>query len=197
MDEKPILNKNIKVDDFKNFYWLKKELVIFCKTQGLPTSGGKMDIADRIEKYLMTGKIEKNKIEKPSKPASTFNWNSGHLTLNTKITDNYKNTQNVRSFFTEHIGKQFKFNVKFMNWIKENTGKNLNDAIIKWKEIQIDNKNRTADKDIAPQFEYNRYIRDFLRDNPDLKHKDAVKHWKIKRNKRGDNSYNKSDLNLK
>nr|MDA3891554.1 DUF6434 domain-containing protein [Salinivirgaceae bacterium] len=56
-------------------------------------------------------------------------WNTEKLTTETEITDNYKNTENVRALFKNQIGDKFKFNVKFMNWMKYAQGKNLGDAI--------------------------------------------------------------------
>ncbi|MGL5913858.1 MAG: DUF6434 domain-containing protein [Bacteroidales bacterium] len=62
-------------------------------------------------------------IKKFEKPHSNFDWNVERLTLETIITDNYKNPENVRAFLTTEIGKHFKFNVLFMNWMKQNNGK--------------------------------------------------------------------------
>jgi len=196
MENRPNLNKEISIDDFKEFYWLKEELVIFCRIEGLKTTGGKIEISQRIEKYLDTG----NKISEPRNKSriakSRFDWNNEFLSLQTEITDNYKNSENVREFFQNEIGKNFKFNVKFMNWMKSNVGKTLNDAILEWKRINYERKNSTEPKEIAPQFEYNKYLRDFMADNPTLKREAGIKLWKMKKSLRGDNKYRKEDLNL-
>jgi len=195
MKTRPILSANISVNDFQNFYWLKKELTDFCKKEGLSTQGGKIEIAQRIIIYLQTGKKEKH-IATKSKSTSKFDWKNEQLSLQTIITDNYKNTENVRAFFQEHTDQKFKFNVKFMNWMKANIGKTLADAIQQWELIYTQNKNRKSPKEIAPQFEYNRYVRDFLADNSNLKKADAIRYWKLKKTQRGDNVYQKSDLKL-
>ena len=196
MDRRPELNKNISIEDFREFYWLKAELVQFCKKEGLSKQGGKIQIANRIEDYLKTGKKDRNLAKKGRKPISRFNWKIEELSLKTLITDNYKNTENVRSFFQKQVGKKFKFHVPFMNWMKQNTGKTLDDAVNKWKAIELENKDNKHRKEIAPQFEYNRYIRDFLQENPHKTKKVAIQVWKIKRSMRGDNVYRKSDLKL-
>ncbi|MEM7333106.1 MAG: DUF6434 domain-containing protein [Chloroflexota bacterium] len=192
MNQRPKLTKEISVADFRDFYWLKKELVEFCRAEGLSRQGGKLEIADRIESYLTTGRKE----SKPKKPKaiSNFDWNNEPLTVKTIITDNYKNSENVRTFFTAHIGNRFKFSVPFMNWMKGNHGKTLGDAIEAWHEINQNKKAKKDKKNIAPQFEYNRYIRDFLEDNPTATRAEAIEHWKIKRSMRGDNVYRKSDV---
>lgn len=192
MNNRPELNTKISIQDFKDFYWYKEELIDFCRLENLDKRGGKIEIAKRIEKFLKTGEREPYK-EKNSN-ISRFDWNTEKLTTETEITDNYKNTENVREFFKTQIGNKFKFNVKFMNWMKTAQGRTLGDAIEQW--ISITNRMRTdkSEKQIAPQFEYNTYIRDFMKDNTDKSLQDAIDSWKIKKSKPGDNKYTKSDL---
>jgi len=190
---RPDLNKDISLKDFKDFYWLKKELVNFCKILEISTSGGKIEIANRISHYISTGKVikpEKLNIK------STFNWNNEKLTRTTILTDNYKNGESVRCFFINEIGNHFSFNVIFMKWIKENIGKTLGDAILEWNKINEFKKDKNNISDIAPQFEYNRYMRDFLKDNSALSRKEAMKYWKLKSSIRGTNEYESADLEL-
>lgn len=196
MDKRPALNKDISIDDFNDFYWLKKELIDFCKTVGIATSGGKFEIADRIRHYISTGRtIEK--VRKNHKIKSKFNWGKEKLTRKTLITDNYKNGENVRNFFVQQIGSHFSFNIIFMKWMKENVGKSLDDAIVEWSRINDLKKNKNFVSEIDIQFEYNRYMRAFLADNPNLSSKDAMKFWKLKRVLRGSNEYDRTDLKLK
>lgn len=196
MDTRPNLNKKISIKDFQEFYWLKEELVKFCREEELKTSGGKIEITKRIENFLKTGNKQLIKTKSKHKSKSTFDWKNEQLSLATKITDNYKNTENVRKFFEEYIGKHFKFNVRFMNWMKSNYGKTLKEAIEEWKKIKTVEKISIKPKEIAPQFEYNRYLRDFLLDNPDSNRELGIKLWKIKKSMRGDNVYRKEDLKL-
>lgn len=196
MENRPSLDRNISLADFNDFYWLKEELVDFCRKNGLKTMGGKMDLADRIRHFILTGEIVQNN-ETTVKAKSTFNWSSEKLTRDTIITDNYKNGENVRSFFIQEIGTHFSFNIIFMKWIKENVGKTLNDAIIEWNRIENFKKDKNYVSEIDPQFEYNRYMRAFLADNPELSSKDAMRHWKLKRSQRGTNEYERTDLEMK
>ncbi len=194
--ERPILNKEISLEDFNDFYWLKKELIHFCRTIGISSTGGKIEISNRIRTYLSTGEIIKQ-VKNTHKIKSKFDWANEVLTKDTLITDSYKNGENVRNFFIQEIGSHFKFNVIFMKWMKENIGKTLAEAIIEWKRIEELKKDRNYLSEISPQFENNRYIRAFLKDNPDLSSKDAIKFWKLKSSKRGSNEYDKKDLELK
>lgn len=193
--QRPTLNKDISLTNFNDFYWLKEELVAFCRTEGISTAGGKLELAGRIQTYLSTGTIVKPETI-IKKSHSTFDWKTEPLTPSTIITDSYRNSENVRAFFLAEIGSHFSFNVKFMNWMKQATGKTLQDAIEEWKKINDLKKDKNYQTEIAPQFEYNRYMRAFLADNPDLTTKDAMKYWKLKKAQRGSNAYEREDLKL-
>ena len=195
MDQRPDLNKKISTKDFTEFYWLKSELVEFCVKVGLRTTGSKLEVTERIETYLDTGNKDEKRLKDESKSESKFDWKNSDLSLNTIITDNYINTENVRSFFKKQIGIHFKFNVKFMKWMKANRGKTLGMAVEEWKRIDTEKKTETQPKEIAPQFEYNRFMRDFLADNPNMERATGIKLWKIKKSMRGDNVYTREDLN--
>ena len=57
MDERPDLNKELDGETFRSFYYLKEELVEFCRENNLPVSGGKTELTDRIACFLDTGKV--------------------------------------------------------------------------------------------------------------------------------------------
>ncbi len=194
MDKRPELDSQISIRDFKDFYWYKQELIDFCGVENLDKRGGKIELASRIEIFLKTG--ERKKYQRPALKTSQFDWNMEKLTVDTLITDNYKNTESVRAFFKQQIGDTFKFNVKFMNWMKTAQGKSLGDSVEKWKEIANSLRTDKSPKEIAPQFEYNTYIRDFLKDNQTLDRDKAIACWNIRKMMRGDNKYRRTDLEL-
>lgn len=41
MSERPALDRSLDSKTFRDFYYLKEELVNFCRENGLPVSGGK------------------------------------------------------------------------------------------------------------------------------------------------------------
>ncbi len=192
--EKPHLDNKITLKEFTDHYWLKKELTNYCRQIGINSTGGKLEIVSRIEVYLKTGDIVTKSASIKDKITSKFNWATEKLTIDTVITDSYKNGENVRLFFKESIGDRFKFNVEFMNWMKQATGKTLGDSVDKWHEIIKMKNDKNYKTVIAPQFEYNTYIRAFLDDNPTLKTKDAIASWMIKRDKPGKKIYSSEDL---
>ena len=194
IEKRPELNRAITPGDFQGFYWLKTEFASFCRANGISASGGKIEIAARIEQYLATGKV----VPASGKPVPTsgFDWKNEELDLSTKLTDNYTNTENVRAFMTFHIGSHFQFNTGFMDWTKANTNKTLSDAIDEWKRIYTLKRNKEHKSEIAPQFEYNRYIRDFIADNPGQTLASAIHFWKLKRKQPWDIVYDPKDLFL-
>jgi hypothetical protein len=127
MNKRPKLNTQISIQDFNSFYWYKEELKDFCRSENLDKRGGKIELAKRIEKFLQTG--ERVPHQEIKSKTSRFDWNTEKLTSGTEITDNYTNTENVRAFFKNQVGDNFKFNVKFMNWMKTAQGKTLGDAV--------------------------------------------------------------------
>jgi hypothetical protein len=195
MASRPSLSEKISLQDFTDHYWLKEELIHFCKKIGINSSGGKIEIVQRIQVFLSTGKIIDKVISK--KTTSRFNWNSESLSLQTIITDNYKNTENVRTFFEKQIGSHFYFTTAFMEWMKKNVGKKLKEAILQWNKLyKLSKTTSSKKKKIAPQFQYNQYIKDFLENNSTLKIKDAIFCWNIKRSLPGSKKYEKNDLLL-
>jgi len=121
--------------DLRKWYWRKDELAAHARNLGLSPSGAKFDILDRIAHFLDTGENLRPKAPGP-KPTSGFDWHRGALTPATVITDSYKNTQNVRRFFKAQCGDSFKFNIAFMEWMKSNVGKTLEEACAAYWEIK-------------------------------------------------------------
>ena len=150
------LTKDLKADEFFEYYFLKEELKDFCRREGLKVSGNKQDLEKRIVHYLETG----DELTEP-----VFNKKSckilSKISLDAKLGENFKCSEDKREFFKNEIGNSFKFNVKFQKWLKANPDKTYRDAIDAYHEIQ-NSKEKT---EIGKQFQYNQYIRDFFEDN--------------------------------
>lgn len=186
MSSRPELNTSLDGNTFKNYYYLKEELVDFCRNNDLPTSGGKIELTDRIAYFLNTGKVLKQKT-KTRKAADI-----GEITEDTLIEADFVCSEKHRAFFKEKIGGSFSFNVLFQRWLKANAGKTYKDAIDAYYQILEEKKNgRTK---IDKQFEYNTYIRDFFDDNKGRSLEDAIKCWKYKKSLAGHNRYERLDL---
>lgn len=181
------LTKNLKPDDFKEYYFLKEELKDFCRCEGLKISGNKQDLENRIIHYLETG-------EKLNEPAvSKYSAEStSKITFDSKLGENFKCSEDKRVFFEKEIGKGFKFKVKFQKWLKANPDKTYGEAIEAYHEIQSSNEKTQ----IGKQFQYNQYIRDFFEQNENKSLDDAIKCWNYKKSRKGHNRYEKSDLDI-
>ena len=186
MSDRPELTIKLKRKEFLEYYYLKEELVCFCRENGLPTSGGKAELTERIAYYLDTGKIKAKKTVRTQKPKITA------ITRDSIIESDLVCSEIHRAFFKREIGESFSFNVAFQKWLRSNSGKTYADAIAAYKEIKSTKK--PGKKDIDKQFEYNTYVRDFFDDNKGASLADAIKCWKYKKSIKGHNKYERSDL---
>lgn len=181
------LTKDINVESFKDFYWLKEELQSFCKENGISASGSKIEISDRIETFLRTGEIKK-----PTKKSKAIKQMEPHvdLSLDTVITENHCCSQNVREFFKTVIPK-FHFSTYIQNYFKNNVGKTYRDVVDAWHEEEERKKDPSYKKNIAPQFEYNQFIRDFFADpkNQGKSREEAIESWNEIKKLPGSNKY--------
>ena len=171
-------------------YFLKKDLINICKKYNLPTTGSKGNLLEYICCF-----IENKHVKKVSKVKIKIN-SDFEPSIDKKIDENYSNNEIHRTFFTKTIGKYFKFNVTFMNWMAKNKGiKTYNDAIEEYNKILLDKKDGKKTK-IGKQFEYNQYTRDFFKNNPNLTREDCIKCWKYKKKQSGNHKYETEDLKI-
>ena len=184
--ERPELTKDLSSELFKEFYYLKEELVAFCRMNKLLASGSKQELTERIAYFLETGKEKKVTVQKKKSEALE------ELTTSTLIEENIICSEKHRAFFKEKIGKSFSFNVAFQKWLKANAGKTYQDAIEAY--IQILEEKKKGKTTIDKQFEYNTYIRDFFEDNLNKTLEEAIKCWKYKKSLKGHHRYEKEDI---
>lgn len=180
MMSRPPLTPQISAADFEACYWMKEELVAFCRAEGLPTTGGKQELAARIRDYLEY---------QPAAPASCAPKPRGKmpavLTRATVIDASFRCSQELRRFFEAEIGSSFHFDGFMRDLVKNGQGMTLDQAITAWREHQQAPK---EESEIGAQFEYNRHMRQFFKDHPGKTFQEAVAAWKEKkalRNRRG------------
>lgn len=186
MNDRPNISNKISSETFRSYYYLKEELVAFLRQEELQTTGGKIELTNRIAHYLETGEKLSSKTNiKATKDVGT-------ITADSLIESDFVCSEKHRFFFKQTIGVSFSFNVLFQKWLKQNTGRTYRDAIGAYYQILEDRKKgKTA---IDKQFEYNTYIRDFFADNSGKTLEEAIKCWKYKKGLQGHNRYKKSDL---
>jgi hypothetical protein len=188
-DKRPELTQRLNPQRFRECYYLKSELVEFCRKERLSVSGSKAELADRIETYLQTGKrIATAKAIASESPIRS------EMSLTSVIEENFRCSERHRDFFKSVIGSSFKFNVEFQTWLKTNAGKTYADAVLAYGEI-VERKKMTT-TEIGRQFEYNAYIRAFFEANKGRSLAQAIACWKHKKSLSGHNRYEASDLEV-
>ena len=186
MEQRPELTGALDGAAFRSYYYLKEELTAFCRANGLPASGGKLELTGRIAHYLDTGEIL------PAGPAARGRASAGALTPESLIEPDFVCSERHRAFFREKIGKGFSFNVAFQQWLKANTGKTYAQAVEAYARILEEKKRGTSE--IGRQFEYNAYIRAFFADNPGRVLEEAIVCWNYKKGLAGCHRYERADL---
>ena len=56
MSERPNLEVGLDSRVFREYYFLKEELIDFCRKNQLQTTGGKLELIERITNFLDTAK---------------------------------------------------------------------------------------------------------------------------------------------
>lgn len=186
--ERPALSPTLSAKIFKNYYYLKEELVFFCRKNQLQTTGTKEQLTSIISHYLSTGeKVTLTKSSRKKKPTSDTD-----IDLNSLIETDFICSEKQRAFFKREIGPTFSFNVLFQKWLKNNSGKTYREAVVAYDQILHDKKkNKTT---IDKQFEYNTYVRAFFENNQTLTLPDAIQCWNYKKTLPGHNNYESDDL---
>lgn len=95
MNERPELNCNIDVKTFREYYYLKEELTVFCRKNNLQTTGSKEELTERIAVFLEKG-------EKIRTSHSRKVRNISEITLDTVIEDNFVCSEKHRAFFPSY-----------------------------------------------------------------------------------------------
>ena len=99
MSERPKLDKNLSGAAFRAWYWLKDELVEFLRENGLPVTGGKTELTDRIADFLDTGNVNA-----PKRTRRTSKKSAGDITPDTVIEENFVCSEKHRAFFKTQLG---------------------------------------------------------------------------------------------
>lgn len=190
MSERPEIADCPDAATFRQWYYLKEELVAYARANKIVSSGGKFDIADRIAHFLDTG--ERLKPKKAAKATSKFDWHSADLTDDTVITDSYKNTQNVRRYFKARL-PGFAFSIPLMDWMKANIGKTLGEAVLVAEHIAADKKAGKKQPN-QPHNQYNAFTRAYFAAVPHGTQEEVRAFWSARRQRPGPHTFDFSEL---
>jgi hypothetical protein len=176
--KRPPLSASLTAQDFASWYWLKEELVAFCREHEISPSGSKLQLQSRITDYLGG----KHPIKRPTLQRSATRM-PAIFTMDTIIGEGWRCNPSLGAFFRKTLGPGFHFNAPTRDFIHHKAGKTLADAAICYQTSVRPGKKKTP---IPQQLEYNQHFRDFFRDNPGSSRQQAIDAWWIKRGKRKD-----------
>ena len=168
---RPELSEELSAAEFSRWYWLKAELVGFCRHHRLSPSGAKVELSDRIASYLVG-----DPVPTATPPKSRRTEMPQRIDLSSVIGPGWRLTRELRHFFEAHLGKGFHFNDALRRFIFDRAGSTFKDALEHYR--------RSLDapvRPIAAQFEYNRHMRDFREANPKATRTEMIAAWWVKR----------------
>lgn len=113
---RPELTKDLPINEFTDFYWLKTELQQFCRENNMSPSGSKMELSKRIEVLLTTGDTQQI-TTRPKRRSSSKT--QAPLTLDTVIRENHRCSQEVRTFLRKPFILRFIFPRIFKTTLKK------------------------------------------------------------------------------
>ena len=122
MESRPEITINLDSRTLREYYYLKEELVVFCRENHLPASDGKQELTERIACFLDSGKVQ----QPVAKRKAIHKTTKSQITLESIIEEDFVCSETHRFFFKKEIGSSFSFNVLFQQWLKNNAG---NEAI--------------------------------------------------------------------
>jgi hypothetical protein len=188
MESRPKLTKRINLSHFKNYYWLKTELIDFCREQGLVATGSKQELEKRVEIFISSGIKTKSLLAKVTGDRDS----KQPITCDTPVV-NYKNDAATRQFFVGQVGQSFHFNAYLRQFTdrKNLIGKNLTygDLVEGWLAEEARKDDPNFKSTIGEQFECNRFTRDFFLYEKGKTRADAVKAWEAVKAAPGENTY--------
>ena len=102
---RPALTDKLSVEQFRSWYWLKAELLDFCRSNLLPVSGQKAELADRVGHYLKC-----REVLTPSARRTRHGLMPEEFTLQTVIGQGWRCNTRLRAFFRQHCGQDNRSN---------------------------------------------------------------------------------------
>lgn len=164
-------------DEFERWYWPVEILRLFCEHLGLPKTGRKNLLRERVSTALAGEPLPAPN----GKSKRHEDWGRKELSLNTVITDGISFGPNVRGFFKSQIGERFVCHSDFMNWVRNNVGSTLADAIHAWELLEARKADPEFRREIAECNNFLQYVRDIRDANPDLTLGEAKRCWDYKK----------------
>ena len=185
------LTLSISPDVFKQCYYKKNQLMLFCQQHGISTVGSKHDLTRHIDYFLRTGNI-KSDSKKPNQGKAD---SEQTILLNTPVV-HYRSDVKTRAFLKNHIPQFTGFSAWVQNKIRERLA---NGEVFTYADViqmhltfllQKDRAKATGEKmKVAhDSCQYNQFAIDYKND-PNIKPHTLMDAWKLVRDTEGDQTY--------
>ncbi len=213
MNNRPLFEEIKSFEEFSKYYWYREELQKICRTLGLKSDGGKIELTKVIEAYFEASRHPESKISHPELVSGT-----AHNKIRKKIPKRVRNDHSImlsldscliecgftfgprfREFFEKETGiKPFKFNVDMVATVKK--VKETNDTNFSLGDLlEIYYGRKTYAKYDKSALQWNKFVQDFCADPANAhipnKLKAAAKLWKIVRESTREKVYTHDLLN--
>lgn len=173
---RPDLTADLAPAEFLAWYWLKEEMVQFCRANGLPTAGSKPELESRIEAFLAGQPLAKR--TSPARPATKM---PSTFRPEMRIEPGWRCNPALGAYFRSTLGNGFRFNKPMRDFIHTQCGK----ALLEAEHCYLASIRPGAVRPpILRQLEYNQHLRDFYAAHPGATRKDAIEAWWQKRRSR-------------
>jgi SAP domain-containing new25 len=173
--QRPALNCQTNAQEFLRWYWLKEELIAFCRFARIPASGPKPELTVRIAAHLAGQALSTS--PRPSRNAQM----PTEFTLETTIGQGWRCSLPLGVFLRAHCGRTFRFNAAVRKFVHTQVGRSLAEAVECYRLSVAPDSPQT---EIAPQLEYNRHTREFYANNPGASRQQVLEAWWARRSRR-------------
>jgi hypothetical protein len=147
------------------------ELRAFARSIGVPTSGNKADLTDRISRALSGQAPPMRKSPSPKRTLPE------PLGADTELVGNVVLSRQLRQWFIDQVGPGFRANQALREFLADGQGRTLGDALAMYTATV-----GQTGQPIAGQFLYNRFVRDWYRDHPGGSPIEMRQAWAVQRN---------------
>ncbi|SJN13180.1 hypothetical protein FM113_17030 [Leucobacter sp. 7(1)] len=171
---RPALTDALTEREFLRWYWLKAELEVFARGQGIRATGNKELLTERIAAALAG-----RSFREPAKARRAAGKQlTAPITSATIIPAGQRSSQVVRAWLSEQLGADFHFDAAMREFFARSDGtQTMQDAL----ECFAATRTRPSTP-IDAQFEYNRFTRAWHTRHPDSSREELFVAWRAYRN---------------
>ncbi|SHM70252.1 hypothetical protein SAMN05192549_102270 [Duganella sacchari] len=196
--DRPALAEDMAPDALDRYYWYMAELVAYCREAGLPSSGQKHEVVERVRAHLAERPQPSSKpraARQVKAPARSLPPGGPRkLALDQPVGPDYKCDAETRAFFESEIGPHFHFTAHLQRYRRNHVGAPLTygDLAREWVAEFERRKDKNYKSTLMHTWEYNNFVRAYLADKPrnaGKTMKDAAAAWNAVRQSCGPRDY--------